>query len=82
MRREVITTNINKIIHKVSRILSGQPNITRHTFRIGYITKLWKDTKYVKFIKKTIGHRRLDTTSDYVNKLSDQERRALVSQLN
>ena len=82
LRREVITTNVNKVMYKVSRILSGQPNITSHSFRIGYITQLWKDTKDIEFVKQTIGHRRLDTTSAYVNKLSDQERRARISQLN
>jgi integrase len=81
LRREVITTHINKVMHKVSRIFSGQPNITSHSFRIGYITQLWKDTKDIEFVKQTIGHRRLDTTSAYVNKLSDQERRARISQL-
>nr|YP_010516823.1 hypothetical protein ON958_pgp095 [Haslea pseudostrearia]UXN44605.1 hypothetical protein [Haslea pseudostrearia] len=81
LRREVITTDINKVMYKVSRIFSGQPNITSHSFRIGYITQLWKDTKNIQFIKQTIGHRRLDTTSAYVNKLSDQERRARISQL-
>jgi hypothetical protein len=44
-------------------------------FRIGYITQLWKDSKDIEFVKQTIGHRNLDTTSSYVNKLSDQERR-------
>ena len=82
LRREVITTNVNKVMYKVSRILSDQPNITSHSFRIGYITQLWKDTKDIEFVKQTIGHRRLDTTSAYVNKLSDQERRARISQLN
>ena len=74
-------TNVNKVMYKVSRTLSGQPNITSHSFRIGYITQLWKDTKDIEFVKQTIGHRRLDTTSAYVNKLSDQERRARISQL-
>ena len=81
LRREVITTNVNKVMYKVSRVLSGQPNITSHSFRIGYITQLWKDTKDIEFVKQTIGHRRLDTTSAYVNKLSDQERQARISQL-
>ncbi len=71
LRREVITINVNKVMHKVSRIFSGQPNITSHSFRIGYITQLWKDTKDIEFVKQ----------SAYVNKLSDQERRARISQL-
>jgi site-specific recombinase XerD len=71
-------------MYKVSiilSILSGQPNITSHSFRIGYIRQLWKDTKDIEFVKQTFGHRRLDTTSAYVNKLSDQERQERISQL-
>ena len=45
LRREVITTDVNKVMHKVSKIFPGQPNITSHSFRIGYITQLWKDSK-------------------------------------
>ena len=81
LRREVITTNINKVMHKVSRILSGQPNITSHSFRIGYITQLWKDSKDIEFVKQSIGHQKLDTTSAYVNKLSNQEREERISRL-
>jgi integrase len=81
LRREVITTDVNKVMHKVSKRFSGQPNITSHSFRVGYITQLWKDSKDIEFVKQTIGHQRLDTTSAYVNKLSDQERRERISQL-
>ena len=81
LRREVITTDVNKIMHKVSKIFPGQPNITSHSFRVGYITQLWKDSKNIEFVKQTIGHQKLDTTSAYVNKLSNQERRERISQL-
>ena len=81
LRREVITTDVNKVTHKVSKIFPGQPNITSHSFRVGYITQLWKDSKDIEFVKQTIGHQNLDTTSAYVNKLSDQERRERISQL-
>jgi site-specific recombinase XerD len=56
-------------------------NITSHSFRIGYITQLWKDSKDIEFVKQTIGHRNLDTTSAYVNQLSDQERQERINQL-
>ena len=79
--RVVITKDVNKVMHQVSNQLSGKPNITSHSFRIGYITQLWKDTKDIEFVKQTIGHRKLDTTSAYVNKLSDQERQERISQL-
>jgi site-specific recombinase XerC len=65
----------------VSNQFPGQPNVTSHSFRIGYITQLWKDSKDIEFVKQTIGHQRLDTTSAYVNKLSDQERRERISEL-
>lgn len=72
IRREVITKNVNKLTHQVSKQLKYKPNITTHSFRIGYITQLWKDTKDIEFVKQTIGHRKLGTTSAYVNQLSDQ----------
>ena len=81
LRCEVITIDVNKVMHKVSKIFPGQPNITSHSFRVGYITQLWKDSKDIEFVKQTIGHQNLDTTSAYVNKLSDQERRERISQL-
>jgi integrase len=81
IRREVITKDVNKVMRQISDQLPDKPNITSHSFRIGYITQLWKDTKDIEFIKQTIGHRRLDTTSAYVNKLSDQERQKRIDQL-
>ena len=39
---EVITTDVNKIVHKVSKRFPGQPN---NSFRVGYITQLWKDSE-------------------------------------
>ena len=79
--RVVITRDVNKVMREVSNQLPGKPNITSHSFRIGYITQLWKDSKDIEFVKQTIGHRNLDTTSAYVNRLSDQERRERISQL-
>jgi site-specific recombinase XerD len=65
----------------VSKQLPGQPNVTSHSFRIGYITQLWKNSKDIEFVKQTIGHRKLDTTSAYVNQLSDQERQKRTDQV-
>ena len=81
LRREVITNDVNKIMHKVSKRFIGHPNINSHSFRVGYITQLWKDSKDIEFVKQTIGHQRLDTTSAYVNKLSEKERRNRIDQL-
>jgi len=65
----------------VSKQLPGQPNVTSHSFRIGYITQIWENSKDIKFVKQSMGHQTLDTTSAYVNKLSDQERQEFISQL-
>ena len=80
LNRVVITRDVNKVMREVSNQLPGKPNITSHSFRIGYITQLWKDSKDIEFVKQTIGHRNLDTTSAYVNKLSDQERQKRMQQ--
>jgi site-specific recombinase XerD len=81
LRREAITRDINKLMRSVSKQLLGQPNVTSHSFRISYITQLWKDSKDIEFVKQTIGHRKLDTISAYVNKLSDHERQKRIDQL-
>jgi len=79
--RIILTKDVNRLMHAVSKQLPDRPNITSHSFRIGYITQLWKDFKDIEFVKQTIGHRKLDTTSAYVNKLSDQERQYRIDQL-
>ena len=81
LRREVITTDVNKVMHKVSKIFPGQPNISSHSFRLGYITQLWKDSKDIEFVKQSSVHSKLDTTSPYVHKLSDQERQKRSKEL-
>ncbi len=53
--------------------------ITSHSFRIGYISQLWKDTKDIEFVKQTIGHRSLNSTSGYVSNMTDQERQNRIS---
>lgn len=81
LTRETITKAVNLVTRTVSEEILSKPNITSHSFRIGYITQLWKDSKDIEFVKQTIGHRNLDTTSAYVNKLSDQERQKRIRQL-
>ena len=45
LQREKITLDVNKVTRSVSSLLPTKPNITSHSFRIGYISQLWKDTK-------------------------------------
>jgi site-specific recombinase XerD len=81
LSRKTITRDVNRVMRSVSKSLPDQPTISSHSFRVGYITQLWKDTKDIEFIKQTIGHQKLDTTSAYVKQLSDQERQKLIEQL-
>ncbi len=81
LRREAITRDVNKVMRSVSKQLPGQPNVTSHSFRIGYITQLWKDSKDIEFVKQSIGHQKLDTTSAYITKLSDKEREERMDQI-
>ena len=81
LRRETITIDVNRVMHSVSKLLPSKPNITSHSFRIGYISQLWKDTKDIEFVRQAIGHSRLDSTSGYVNQMTDEERQNRVSRI-
>ena len=54
--RVAITRDVNKVMREVSNQLTSKPNITSHSFRIGFIPQLWKDSKDIEFVKQTIGH--------------------------
>jgi len=81
LRRETITMDVNKVMHSVSNLLPSPLKIPSHSFRIGYISQLWKDTKNIEFVRQTIGHRSLNSTSGYVNQMTDQERENRISSI-
>ena len=81
LRRQTITMDVNKVMHSVSNLLPSKPNITSHSFRIGYISQLWKDTKDIEFVRQTIGHRSLNSTSAYVTDMGDEERENRISRI-
>ena len=79
--RQTITMDVNKVMHSVSNLLPSKPNITSHSFRIGYISQLWKDTKDIEFVRQTIGHSSLNSTSNYVASMGDEERENRISKI-
>ena len=81
IRREQITKDINKIMALVSKNLPDQPNLKSHSFRTSFITQLWKDTNDIEFVRQVIGHSKLDTTSSYVQDLSEKERQDCMSEV-
>jgi len=74
--------DVNRVTHSVSKLLPSKPNITSHSFRIGYISRLWKDTKDIEFVRQTIGHHNLNSTSEYVSEMGEQERQDRISRIN
>lgn len=81
IRREQITKDVNKIMALVSKNLPDQPNLKSHSFRTSFITQLWKDTNDIEFVRQVIGHSKLDTTSSYVQDLSEKERQERMSEV-
>ena len=65
----------------VSKNLPDQPNLKSYSFRTGFITQLWKDTNDIEFVRQVIGHTKLDTTSSYVQVLSEKERQERMSEV-
>jgi site-specific recombinase XerD len=66
LSRETLTKDVNTILRLISYPLHDQPNITSHSFRVGYILQLWKDTKDIRFVRQVVKHRNIALTSSYV----------------
>lgn len=81
LRRETITMDVNRVMHAVSKSLPSKPKIRSQSFRIGSISQLWKDTKDIEFVRQTIGHNSLNSTSSYVNQITDEKRENLISMI-
>ena len=76
LAREAFTNLINKFLKDCSRRMDRNPNLSSHSFRVGFIRQLWRDTKDIEFVRQAIGHAKIDTTSQYVENLSEKERQA------
>lgn len=73
LEREVFNHGINNFIKSASKKLDNEPLLTSQSFRIGYISKLWKDTEDIEFVRQVIGHVTVQSTSSYVKHFSDKE---------
>jgi integrase len=74
LSREAFTNLINKFMKDCARKMDQNPYISSHSFRVGFITQLWRDTNDIEFVRQAIGHAKIDTTSQYVENLSEKER--------
>lgn len=55
--------------------MTNQPNLSSHSFKIGFMTRLCQNTGDIKFVRQAIGHGKIITTSLYDDNLSEEERR-------
>ena len=81
LAREAFTNLINKFLKDCSRRMDQNPNLSSHSFRVGFITQLWRDTNDIEFVRQAIGHAKIDTTSQYVENLSEKERQARMLEI-
>ena len=66
LEREAFTNLINQFIKDCAKKIGSNPNFSSHSFRIGFIMQLWRDTNNIEFVRQAIGHLKIDTTSLYV----------------
>lgn len=81
LERESFTNLINQFLKRSAKEMTVQPNLSSHSFRIGFITKLWRDTSDIEFVKQTVGHAKITTTSLYIEHLSDDERKRRIKDI-
>lgn len=79
--REAFNRIVNQFIKKCALKIPGKPNLKSHSFRIGFITQLWRDTNDIEFVRQAIGHAKINTTSEYVENLSDEERKSKMERV-
>jgi site-specific recombinase XerD len=82
LAREAFTNLINKFIKDCSRRIDRNPNLSSHSFRVGFIRQLWRDTSDIEFVRQALGHAKIDTTSQYLENLSEKERQARMLEIN
>jgi len=81
LSREAFTNLINKFIKDCARRMDRNPNLSSHSFRVGFITQLWRDTNDIEFVRQAIGHAKIDTTSQYVENFSEKESQARMLEI-
>lgn len=81
LERESSTNLINQFIRHSAKEMEEQLNLSSHSFWIGFITKLWRDTSDIEFVKQTVGHAKITITSLYIEHLSDDERKRRIKHI-
>jgi integrase len=56
LEREAFTTLINKFIKASTRKIGDNLNLSSHSFRIGFIPKLWQDPNDIELVRQAISY--------------------------
>ena len=72
---------INRELQETPELKERGVILTSHSFRRGYITSLWKKTRDLEFVRQVIGHEQIQTTSHYVQGMSDEEKQLRLKQI-
>ena len=81
LSRSFFTRQMNEVLTQTPQLAERGIHLTSHSFRRGYITSLWKETKDLEFVRQVIAHKQIGTTSLYVKVLSDEERQRRLTNL-
>ena len=65
-----------KLCGKFLRRFLKNPILLAIVFESVLLKQLWRDTNDIEFVRQAIGHAKIDTTSQYVENLSEKERQA------
>ena len=76
LRRDRLTKEVNFVLQNLTEKLPNKPNLT-----VGFISQLWRYTNDIEFVRQAIGHIKVESTSSYVENLSDQERKLRMEQI-
>ena len=79
--RQAFNRIINSFINDSIPQMRDKPNLKSYSFRIGFITDLWRDCGDIEFVRQAIGHARVDTTSNYVENLTEEERQDIMNNI-
>ena len=79
--RAYFNDSFNKLLQSLDVFKTQNLRFTSHSLRHGFITKMWKDSQDIEFVKQSIGHMNIATTSLYIESMPDEERQKRTEQL-
>lgn len=78
LSRSFFTRHINAALQKTPELVERGLFLTSHSFRYGMITTLWNKTRDIELVSQIMGHSSPNGSSGYVQKLSEEDRKALL----